>query len=474
MDVMKEEVKLFAKRKYVLTNNIRRAYTYVWCQCTPSLQACVRGEPDYEEKSEVSDLVWMLKVLRSLTAGVDEQANEYLNLYNGIAKLFSMKQFKIETNDAYLDRFNTTVQALDLSNGSFIFECPVLIEKNTGKQMKDVDEKEIVPEAEKFKAMLLLQRSDDARYGDLMRTLKEDSWKGRDEYPTTVTSMFKLMNKHSKMLETRANHNRNTSNGQYTLTQVGNNPNNNTQQVPGADGTTVERTCYNCNNIGQERWNCPSLDETEHASLVAARNRRCSGGGRGHRRSGRGFTQVGTTFLQDRPSGIESTWILLDTCSTASVCNNLDVLSDTRIYNEDEELTVITNGGSQSFKLIGNFKHLPMEDHYNADSLANILSFKHVSEIPGVTITIDTIKDSGILVHMRDGTVYRFAPCASGLYYHNAIGGTMYPEDTVTKPLEESTTNLSNNMTVTVYPTILLNTVAENSKFYSRREIEGA
>ena len=286
--------------------------------------------------------------------------------------------------------------------------------------------------------------------------------------------MFKLMNKHSKILETRVKRNRNTSNGQYTLTQVGNNPNNNTQRVPGADGTTVERFCYDCNNIGHERWNCPSLYETKRASLVSARNRRRSGGGLGCGRSGRGFTQVGATFLQDRPSGIESTWILLDICSTASVCNNLDMLSDTRICNEDEELTVITNSGSQSFKLIGNFKHLPMEVHYNADSLANVLTFKHVSEIPGVTIIIDISKDSGILVHMRDGTVYCFAPCVSGLYHHNAIGGTMHPENTVTKPLEERTTNLSNNMTLTVYPTSFLNTVAENSKFYSRHEIEGA
>ena len=150
------------------------------------------------------------------------------------------------------------------------------------------------------------------------------------------------------------------------------------------------------------------------------------------------------------------------------------MLSDTRICNEDEELTVITNGGSQGFMLIGNFIHLPIEVHYNADSLANVLSFKHVSEIPVVTITIDTSKDSGILVHMRDGTAYRFALCASGLYYHNAVGGTMHPEDTVTKPLEERTTNFSNNMTDTVYPTVLLNTEAENSKFYSCREIEGA
>ena len=107
MEVMKEEIKLFAKRKFTMKNNISRAYTYVWGQCTPTLQACVRGELDHEEKCDESDLIWLLKTLKKLTAGVDEQANEYLTLYNGIAKLFSMRQFKTETNDAYLDRFNT-------------------------------------------------------------------------------------------------------------------------------------------------------------------------------------------------------------------------------------------------------------------------------------------------------------------------------------------------------------------------------
>jgi hypothetical protein len=170
VEAMKEEIKLFAKRKITLRNNIDRAYTYVWGQCTPSLQACVRHEEFYEAKSEEGDFVWLLAVLRKLTAGVDEQANEYLTLYNGISKIFFMRQFKGETNDSYLDRFNTNLQALDLSNGSFIFECPGLILTNTGVTMDKVTDADKRAETERFKAILLLMRSDEARYGDLIQT----------------------------------------------------------------------------------------------------------------------------------------------------------------------------------------------------------------------------------------------------------------------------------------------------------------
>ena len=37
---------------------------------------------------------------------------------------------------------------------------------------------------------------------------------------------------------------------------------------------------------------------------------------------------------------IKKTWILLDTCSTYSVTNNLDYVEDANNYDKDEELTV--------------------------------------------------------------------------------------------------------------------------------------
>ena len=141
-----------------------------------------------------------------------------------------------------------------------------------------------------------------------------------------------------------------------------------------------------------------------------------------------------------------------------------------------KELTVFTNGGSQNFELIGNFRHLPMEVHYNKDSLANIHSLKHVTDLPGVSVSMNTIKDPNIFVHLPNGNVIKFQQYSSGLYYHDVYDGIMTSEpmtrETKTSEEEISTNNINDE--VIVYPTTLLNTVAENCKFYTRKEIEGA
>ena len=49
---------------------------------------------------------------------------------------------------------------------------------------------------------------------------------------------------------------------------------------------------------------------------------------------------------------------------------------------------MLTNGGSVTHKVVADCKLLPLRINFNKYSLANILSFKQVSEIPGVEHTV--------------------------------------------------------------------------------------
>ena len=62
--------------------------------------------------------------------------------------------------------------------------------------------------------------------------------------------------------------------------------------------------------------------------------------------------------MKEKDSVIDPMWILLDKCSTASVCCNEDLVRDVRECGAGEELTVITNGRKQTFKHIGVFQIL--------------------------------------------------------------------------------------------------------------------
>ena len=79
---------------------------------------------------------------------------------------------------------------------------------------------------------------------------------------------------------------------------------------------------------------------------------------------------------------------------------------------------MLTNGGSVTYKEVADCKLLPLKVHFNKDSLANVLSFKQVSELPGVKITTDTSKEDALTVHLKDGKEMKFK-CNEGFYYYD-------------------------------------------------------
>ena len=62
---------------------------------------------------------------------------------------------------------------------------------------------------------------------------------------------------------------------------------------------------------------------------------------------------------------IPGSCILMDTCSTSSVCNNEEMILNICDCPSDEFLTVYNNGGSKTFTQMENFKFLPMEVYFN-------------------------------------------------------------------------------------------------------------
>ena len=71
---------------------------------------------------------------------------------------------------------------------------------------------------------------------------------------------------------------------------------------------------------------------------------------------------------------------------------NTNNVEDIFACKKHERLTVSTNGGLISFDKKSTLKLLPMKVHFDKDSMATILSFKEVADIPGVRITTDTEK----------------------------------------------------------------------------------
>ena len=131
--------------------------------------------------------------------------------------------------------------------------------------------------------------------------------------------------------------------------------------------------------------------------------------------------------------------------------NNLNLVHDIRNCSKEEILIVHTNGGTKIFLQLGHLSLLPLQVHYNPDSLANILCFNNVTNIKGMYITIDARSNCCFNVHYKED-VFTFKPCFEELYYLD-------------------TSNIKSNYTVDNYS--FLETVQGNKEYFTAQEIKG-
>ena len=78
--------------------------------------------------------------------------------------LMTTRKGQSETDDEYLNKFNSRLENMILAGGGHILCSPQI----PGKDMVSCTTMEINTEKERFKAMFFILREDDIRYGDLL------------------------------------------------------------------------------------------------------------------------------------------------------------------------------------------------------------------------------------------------------------------------------------------------------------------
>ena len=178
---------------------------------------------------------------------------------------------------------------------------------------------------------------------------------------------------------------------------------------------------------------------------------------------------------------------MLDTYSTDSVIRSKALVNNLKQCETAECLTVFTNGGSQFFEKIGQFKFFPLKVHFNEESMANILSMKDVASIPGVRVIYDSSAERAILVHFNN-CIYKFKECREGIYCFDTTSGPekckklavvnetkkvkFGPEKCEKVAIVDETKK--DKLIGAVTPYSFLSTVESNKQYYTRQEIKGA
>ena len=292
-------------------------------------------------------------------------------------------------------------------------------------------------------AIFFLLFSNASKFAGLLDFLASSDLVGNDNYPKTMVGAYELLMEHSKKLREgsaqlgRRGHHRYRGSG-VSFFQRGQPPPDmpepdRSNPVSGTDGNIVQRQCYRCYKWGHLSNKCPDRPNVQALQL--------------------GISLAQTGDVADNM--ISKSWILLDTCSTDSVVNNLSFVTDIRDCNEQETLKIHTNGGALAFTKLGILKFLPLSVHVNESSMANILAVSDVAAIDGVRLTMDSEQEKSISVHLPDGMVYSFLQNDDGLYFFD-------------------TSNPGNHIKSSSNHYSFLSTVAENKQIFTRSQIAGA
>ena len=422
-----KEVKQHLRRLTYLRDNMETLYGLIWGQCSSGLQEVVKTKDEFKKKEEKFDVIWLLEKIKLVSSGVEGCSNKHANLIKSITSLCTIKQGSTESNDSFRKRIDAYALTLSLTNGKHVLVSPELIQATNPKQPSEA---EIKAEEEKFKAMLMILRADPGRFGSLQESLFEGVYKGRDEFPTTVTQAYDLLQHIAGDISTFT---RNSCFSCFSFRHGGRRVGNvsftqkdNKNLIPGADGKTHPHIqCRKCNAWGHYANQCEKKN----------------------------ITMAHFTLAQKNLEVINKNWLLLDSCSTVSVICNPGMVTNITPCQPGQGITVVTNGGAQSFDKTASLNIHPMTVHFNPYSLANILSLSNVANIPGARVTMDTNEERALLLHHDDGII-KLQEFSDGLYYLDVSN--------------------KSKLSFTQYPITLVQTFDQNKSMFTKRQLAGA
>ena len=445
-----EEVKDYVRRGRTLKGNLSTVYAVIWGQCSEAMRDRVKSMRDHTKKAEANDCLWLLKQVKSITLKFDEKRDVFISLLDARTRLMNCRQQQGQSADQYLEVLRGWAETIEYHKG-IVAENYELVPDTDDKGNKLTVSERTTISRERTLAILYIRGADPTRYGTLITELANMYAMGKNEYPVNLSSALSLLVTYKTPTNARERHPQsyptqpaagatNTpvtsapppapETSALTFAQRAALP-----KIAGSDGVTHDGiTCYACQSIGHYSNSCPGPTKTQTIVAPAATT----------------LTQYAYMMAQaDQVNvGIDPNWILLDSQSTISIFCNPAMLSNIR--KSDRVLRAITNGGHQDSDMVGDFPNLG-EVWYNEKSIANILSLAEVRKV--CRVTMDSLMEPAIHVHRLDGTVMKFVEHGSGLYVYQTNAHSSAQQFT--------------NYT-------MVSTVADQKKFFSRRQIQSA
>jgi len=399
-----QEKKYFSKELRTLSKELRAFFSVIYGQCSQNVRTKLQCFEELEVWKQSGDCEKLLEAIEQVLMKYEHQKNPYLMLYRQQRYLTSYKQKEHQTLSRYYEVFNTMVEGFERFGGSFVqpyFVDKIFEEENPGSTLNknDISLNAIYRDKARgrYLAMAFLMGGRTDSFEDLITDLNNDFLKGHDYFPKDLTEAFNLMSNWSLRKGLGAPRHvripqRNRPNVGFLQNAVKKiKPTG--KEVPGRDGKVFPNVeCYRCGQYGHYSNQCPvpvslyqqgrssapaSLQQTPHGDAGVPFSQDASdNGSNGHEESdnvGFAFTQHISFLQKGKISGLNDSWILLDTQSNCDIFCNGDLLQDVRDFN-GPPLKLESNGGTMITSLVGDIPNLGLSGTTQNHWLTSFLS----------------------------------------------------------------------------------------------------
>ena len=168
-----------------------KMFALVVGQCSPALKSELKCEPDFSDKTNTRDCIWLLNTLCLLCAGIDKNTDRFHSSVSSMANFFETKQLPDETMPAYHSRFEAAVATAILGNGTHFGSSKLIAYEVDANSTSSEAAAQIVHDG--YLAMKFLMHADPHRFRELWAQLDNSRLLGRNEFPRNLPSSYDLL-----------------------------------------------------------------------------------------------------------------------------------------------------------------------------------------------------------------------------------------------------------------------------------------
>jgi len=396
-----------------------QAFAIVLGQCSPTVIDRAKASPQWSLISNSDDLIGLLRLIRTSMYTGATSKNSMHSLIEARNKFYSFRQSSRMTNADYLRMFKGLVDAVEHLNGDLGTDHAVITERtlSSGGDPDDNNDWSIMKETirEEYLAMHFFLHADVKRYGSLVANVQNDFVTGHDKYPKDMSKAYDMLVNY--VSPTKLSNSDDQDGGMSFYQDDGHQrggPGRGNGRGGGRDTSGRGRGRGRGGSSGRASAD-QEHDDDNHANVEEEQE---IGGTRNSSNDSQPYTDASFNICTLEQlvlmHGLPSLWLLLDSCSTADIFANADLL--TNIQDAPHPIWVRCNAGRIRLTQQGYFGDYPHAVWYNPQGVANILSLHNVTK--HYRVTMDSARNPAILVHKNDGTHIRFTPSTHGLFRH--------------------------------------------------------